>query len=311
MIRTKILVLGSCSWKSNGGLNPFEHAAADGVLAGFAVVEKIGGREEARDRLHAARGLVDRVLGVLVARVAGRSLHQRQVPAGRSAGDADPVGVDRVVLGMKPDEPDGPVHVLHDLGNREPGLAAVDDGEDRVAALEQLGDEPRVDRIVRREPASADDPDDGRPVGVGLGREDVHRERRAELAAVDHVDLAVERGLVIRTGDDGHDSQKAHRKRDRTKANLSTHGVSSGKTMERADHLDHPVWYRRLSMMTPKIPDEKSLDSLRINRRSALRSTLAAAGAAAVAAESHIRRGESPDAANAPTRASLRPSLIA
>ena len=97
---------------------------------------------------------------------AGGPQHQREVPAGRAAVDADPVGVDAVILGVVADEPDGPVHVLDDLGDGEPGLAAVDDGEDRVAPVEQRPDEGRVDRLVRREEPAADDQDDRRPVGV-------------------------------------------------------------------------------------------------------------------------------------------------
>ena len=75
-----------------------------------------------------------------------------------------------------------------------PRLAAVDDREDGVASLEQFVDRHRVDRLVRREPAAADDPDDRRPVGVGLGREHVHGQRRAELPPVDDVLLAGEIG---------------------------------------------------------------------------------------------------------------------
>ncbi len=89
----------------------------------------------------------------------------------------------------------GTVHILDDLGNREPGLAAVDDGEDRIAPLEQLGDKSRTDRLVGRKPTAADHPDDGRAIGAGLGREDVHRERRAKLAAVDDVDLLIKSSL--------------------------------------------------------------------------------------------------------------------
>ncbi len=48
VIRTKVLVLGSCSWKSNGGLNPLQHAATQGNLAGLTIVEKVrGGKKQA------------------------------------------------------------------------------------------------------------------------------------------------------------------------------------------------------------------------------------------------------------------------
>ena len=102
----------------------------------------MGGKKQptAWTRLEA---LVDRVLGILVAQVARGSLHQRQMPAGRAACHADAIGVDVIVLGMIADEPHRPVQVLDDFGNREPGLAAVDDGEDGVTALEKLVDRSR------------------------------------------------------------------------------------------------------------------------------------------------------------------------
>jgi L-ribulose-5-phosphate 3-epimerase len=53
-------------------------------------------------------------------------------------------------------------------------------------------------------------------------------------------------------------------------------------------------------MMTPKIHDEKSLDSFRINRRAALRSTITAAGVALVAPESQSAGANHPAVANAP-----------
>ena len=123
------------------------------------------------------------------------------MPARRAAGDADSIGVDLVVLGVIADESHGPVHVFDDLGNREPGLAAVDDREDGVAPLEKLCDRLRVDRFVAREPAAADDPDDRRAVGIVLRREDVHRQRHAVLSTVDHVGLAVERGRLCPESD--------------------------------------------------------------------------------------------------------------
>jgi L-ribulose-5-phosphate 3-epimerase len=53
-------------------------------------------------------------------------------------------------------------------------------------------------------------------------------------------------------------------------------------------------------MMTPKIHDEKSLDSFRMSRRTAIRSTLAMAGAAAVGPDSRFAEANPPEAANAP-----------
>ncbi len=98
---------------------------------------------------------------------------------------------------MIPDVADRPVHVLEDLGNRELGLAAMHDGEDRIAAVEQLIHGRQTDVFVAREPAATDHPDDGGAVLMGLGCENVHRQGRAIFAAVHHVDLAVERRIVI------------------------------------------------------------------------------------------------------------------
>ena len=78
-------------------LEALEDASAQGILAGLAVVQEVGRREEAGDRLDAARGLVDRVLGVGLPLVARGPQHQRQVPAGRASRDADPVGIDVIV----------------------------------------------------------------------------------------------------------------------------------------------------------------------------------------------------------------------
>ena len=53
-------------------------------------------------------------------------------------------------------------------------------------------------------------------------------------------------------------------------------------------------------MMTPKIHDEKSLDSFRMSRRTAIRSTLAVAGAAAVAPDSRFAEANPSEVGNAP-----------
>ena len=125
----------------------------------------------------------------------GDALHQRQVSAGRAAADADPLRVDLVIRGVVADVAHGAVHVLQHFGNGELRLAAMHDGEHGVAALEQLLHKAEIDRLVRGEPAAADAEDHRR--AVGLRRlEDVHRQRRAELAAVDHVLGPFERRLV-------------------------------------------------------------------------------------------------------------------
>ena len=130
--------------------------------------------------------------------------------AGRSAGDSDPVGINMIVGGMVANESHSAVHVRDNLGNRVPGLAAVDDREDGVASLEQFIDRHRVDCLMPREPTPADHPDDRRPVGIGLGREHVHGQRRAELPTVNDVFLAGEIGVGFHAGrqEDGREGQE-------------------------------------------------------------------------------------------------------
>ena len=65
--RPEDLGVGILLVKVERRLEALEDAPAQGVLARLAVVQEIGRREEAGHRLHAARGLVDRVLGVGVA----------------------------------------------------------------------------------------------------------------------------------------------------------------------------------------------------------------------------------------------------
>src|SRR5262249_19726267 len=101
-----------------------------------------------------------------------------------------------VVLCVISNEPDRTVHILDDLGNGEPGLAAVDDRERGKSAVRQRPDERCVDCVVRRAKAAADDDDYANVLGLLLGREDIHRKRGPELAAVDHVLRALERWFV-------------------------------------------------------------------------------------------------------------------
>ena len=93
---------------------------------------------------------------------------------------------------MIANEPNGPVHVLDDLGDGISRLAAVDDGENRVAAIEQRPEAGRIDRLVRGTKPAADREDDACTVALRLGRQDIHRQGRAELPRVDDVFLAVE-----------------------------------------------------------------------------------------------------------------------
>src|SRR5262249_55745374 len=131
--------------------------------------------------------------------------------------DAQLIRIDAVVLGVMPNEADGAMHVLEDLGDGELRLAAVHDGEDRVAALQELIDKADVDHFVSREPTAADDKDQAEAVLVFLRLEDIHRQRRAVFAAVDDVFLAGEVGTVagehhaVRQQQD-HAEQSFHRK---------------------------------------------------------------------------------------------------
>src|SRR5260370_39122276 len=86
-----------------GGAEAGESAAAQSDIALLAVVEEIGGREEAGHRLDAAGSAVDGVGGILIALIAGGAGHQKQVPARPAAGDAEALRVDDVFLGLVTD----------------------------------------------------------------------------------------------------------------------------------------------------------------------------------------------------------------
>src|SRR5207244_4924279 len=105
--------------------------------AGLAIVHEVGGWKEAGDRLHAAGFAIDRVLGVRRSGLAGHADYQREMPAGRAAGDAQAIRRDVKARRIVPDKADGAIHVLDRFGDRVLGLAAVYDGEDGVSALEQ------------------------------------------------------------------------------------------------------------------------------------------------------------------------------
>src|SRR5262249_7825044 len=126
-------------------------------------------------RLHAAAGAVDQVLGLWVPVAPGATQHQRQMPAGRGPADADTVGVDLEIVGVRADVADGAGHVGHAPGNGVFRLAAVYHREHRVAALDKLRGEGRLDVVVVRNPAPADANHHRRAVALAVGHEGVHR----------------------------------------------------------------------------------------------------------------------------------------
>src|SRR5262245_15603421 len=70
-------------------LESLEDAPAKGVFVGLPIVQEVGRREEAGNRLDPARGLLDRILGFAIPEVSGQALHQGKVSAGRASGDAN------------------------------------------------------------------------------------------------------------------------------------------------------------------------------------------------------------------------------
>ena len=141
---------------------------ADGVLAGLAVVQEVGRREEAGDRLHPARLAVDRVPGLgSPGRPAVPSISERCPPPSAPGCRSGP---GRSCIPRRGGGCSGPPGSCRDdLGHRVARLAAVDDGEDGVAAVEQGGGTTAVDRSCDEKQAAADDQDDTRAVGSFLG----------------------------------------------------------------------------------------------------------------------------------------------
>ncbi len=74
----------------------------------------------------------------------------------------------------------------------------MNDREDGIAALHEGLDKGEIDGAVIGHPAAADGEDDAGAVGIFLGCEDVHGERGAELAPVNHVLLTS--WQVVRAG---------------------------------------------------------------------------------------------------------------
>jgi hypothetical protein len=198
-----------------------ENAASDGVFPWFAVVEEVGRREEGGDGLDPARRARDQVECLDLAFVAREPLNEREVATGGEAVDSEAFGIDLVIFRVVPDESDRAVEVVDGLGDREPGLAAVDDGEDGVTATDERIDERGADPFVGREPAATDDEDRAEAVGLDLGSEDIESERHAVLAAVDDVFLAREVGTI------GRDSRERGERDRQDKGNKAGHRTSS------------------------------------------------------------------------------------
>src|SRR5579875_3652312 len=113
-----------------------------------------------------------------IAVIARDPQHQRQMAAGRAAGDADTLRINAPVAGMVADVAHGSLDVGDGLGDGETRLAAVTDGEYRVAALEwffnEVMERERIDQCWLGEPAAADKGDDGQAIGALLRHEHVH-----------------------------------------------------------------------------------------------------------------------------------------
>ena len=115
-----------------------QHAFTQRVFPRFAIIEKIRWWKEAGHCLHAAGNLLSGVRGLGISGVSRHALHQRQMSAGRSTGDANAIGVNLIIRGMSPNEADDAVHVRQDFRNGILGLAAVDHGKDGITPLEKL-----------------------------------------------------------------------------------------------------------------------------------------------------------------------------
>src|SRR5262249_36405925 len=120
--------------------------------------------------------------------------------------NSDTVLVDAVILGVIANEPNGPVHILDDLRDGETRLAAMNHGENRVAAIDERPEICRGDRLVRGSKAAAHHEDNPRTVDLRSGREDIHRQGCAELSRVDDIFLAVKCRLIGADGRAGQES---------------------------------------------------------------------------------------------------------
>src|SRR4051812_10241072 len=101
----------------------------------FSPLREIGRPAEVAHRLHAAGKLSPAALAFQILGT-GRGAQQRhQMPAGRTAPDANPVGIEMEFLGPGPQKTDGTLAVL-DLGREDRFLAeAVFDAGAAIAAL--------------------------------------------------------------------------------------------------------------------------------------------------------------------------------
>src|SRR5205809_3306228 len=128
--------------------------------------------------------------------------------ASRTADNADALRVDLVILGVEANETHRAVQVGDNLRDSVFRLTAVEHGEDRVTALYQVSVETRLNHIRAREKATADDQDDGRPIGVLRRREHVHGQGHAVFLAINHVTGTGEFRLTIRPGGVQYRSKK-------------------------------------------------------------------------------------------------------
>src|SRR6478672_2875550 len=98
------------------------------------------------------------------------------MPTGRTARDAEALGIDVEFRRAESNETDRAIHVLQNFRNGEFRLTSVHHGEDGIAALNQglhrrkghLG----VHQSMSRDPSAADDPDHSRAIWILRWRED-------------------------------------------------------------------------------------------------------------------------------------------
>src|SRR5882724_2868438 len=187
--------LGRFGPRTKCGFELFESSDPDRILAGFPVVQEIGGRKEAGGALDLAALAVHGIFGPHVSFGALRCHRQRKMPARASAGDAKAVGIDSVLCRVMTNKSHGAVNVGFDLRNAELRLRTMDHRKNRVTAIEQRPKKRRIDRLMARKEAATNHQDNSDAVGLTRLKH-VQRQRRTELTTINDVFGT----SVIRTG---------------------------------------------------------------------------------------------------------------
>jgi len=95
------------------------------------------------------------------------------MPASAGSSYSDAIGIDIPLLCVVAYESHGSMHKAHNVPNFVSWLGSVDDGEYRVAMIRIRFGVVFIHAIVRRLPATADDLDCRRSIGV-VGDDDIH-----------------------------------------------------------------------------------------------------------------------------------------